>query len=141
MGNLLNLENFHERHQLLLCKIGLHTYDYKGCCTCGSHTYPQSNGILEQYAIKARYKAIKKAEKKKARLILKGVGVQSKQKSMLESFANTTIGLLSSFLIQLLLYPVLGIPVTLNQNIIITIVFFAVSFSRSYLLRRYFNKN
>lgn len=141
MKAIINLENFHEKHQLLLCRIGLHTYDYKGCCTCGSHTYPEQNGILEQYAIKARYKAIKKAEKKRAKILLRGAGVQTKQKSMLESFANTTIGLASSFLIQLLLYPVLGIPVTFEQNIIITIVFFAVSFSRSYLLRRYFNKN
>lgn len=48
--------------------------------------------------------------------------------------------LLTSFAIQLVIYPLLSIPVTLNQNIIITVVFFVVSFLRGYLIRRFFNK-
>lgn len=64
---------------------------------------------------------------------------QSKKHSALESIVNVVLGLLISFLIQIVIYPVLGIPVTLNQNIIITIVFFIASFLRSYLIRRFFN--
>lgn len=66
--------------------------------------------------------------------------MQSKKHSTIESLTNTIVGLLTSFLIQLVIYPLLSIPVTLNQNIIITIVFFVVSFLRGYLIRRFFNK-
>ena len=66
--------------------------------------------------------------------------MQSKKHSTIESLTNTVVGLLTSFAIQLVIYPLLNIPVTLNQNIIITIVFFLVSFLRGYLIRRVFNK-
>lgn len=66
--------------------------------------------------------------------------MQSKKHSTLESLTNTIVGLLTSFAIQLVIYPLLNIPVTLNQNIIITVVFFLVSFLRGYIIRRVFNK-
>lgn len=66
--------------------------------------------------------------------------MQSKQKSALESLANVVIGLLLSFLIQLWIYPFLGIKVSISQNLFITFVFFVVSFLRGYVLRRVFNK-
>jgi hypothetical protein len=65
---------------------------------------------------------------------------QSKKHSALESLTNIIVGLITSFLIQLIIYPALDIPVTINQNIVITLVFFAVSFLRSYILRRLFNR-
>lgn len=65
---------------------------------------------------------------------------QKKHHSVLESFLNVIIGLGLSFVIQLILYPYLGIKVTLNENLIITFVFFVVSFIRSYVIRRIFNK-
>ena len=65
---------------------------------------------------------------------------QSKKHSAIESIINVIIGLLTSFLIQLVLYPLLNIPVTFSQNIIITLVFFVASFIRGYLIRRFFNK-
>ena len=64
---------------------------------------------------------------------------QTKALSLVESAVNVSIGLLMSFVIQLLLYPLLGITVSLNQNLIITIVFFIASFVRGYLIRRFFN--
>jgi len=66
--------------------------------------------------------------------------MQSKKNSIIESVANTVIGLVTSFIIQIIIYPLLNIPVSLNQNIIITFVFFASSVLRGYLIRRYFNK-
>jgi len=66
--------------------------------------------------------------------------MQSKKYSIIESVANTLIGLVTSFLIQLIIYPLLDIPVTISQNIIITITFFIASVLRGYLVRRYFNK-
>lgn len=65
---------------------------------------------------------------------------QSKKHSAIENIINVIIGLLTSFLIQLVLYPLLNIPVIFSQNIIITLVFFVASFIRGYLIRRFFNK-
>jgi len=65
---------------------------------------------------------------------------QTKKKSLIESTAQTVIGLATSILIQILLYPLMGIPVTLFQNVIITAVFFAVSIIRGYFVRRIFEK-
>ena len=65
---------------------------------------------------------------------------QSKRDSILESITNVVLGLIISFVLQLVLYPILDIPVTINQNLIITFVFFVASFLRGYLIRRFFNK-
>lgn len=65
---------------------------------------------------------------------------QTKKQSAVETIVNIAIGLITSFLIQLWIYPLLKIPVSFGQNIIITIVFFIASFVRGYLIRRYFNK-
>lgn len=64
---------------------------------------------------------------------------QSKKQSVLESISQTMIGLLTSIAVQLIIYPLMDIPVSLNQNLIITAVFFVVSMIRGYLVRRYFN--
>ena len=64
---------------------------------------------------------------------------QTKQKSFIESVIQTIIGLGTSILIQIILYPIMGIPVTFSQNLIITEVFFAVSIVRGYFVRRIFN--
>lgn len=65
---------------------------------------------------------------------------QSKRHSAIESITQTAIGLITSILIQVVLYPLLGIPVSFKQNVIITIVFFVVSVVRGYIVRRIFNK-
>lgn len=66
---------------------------------------------------------------------------QSKRHSAIESITNTTVGILMSFGVQLVLYPIMKIPVTIGENLIITAVFFVVSVIRMYVLRRFFNKN
>ncbi len=66
--------------------------------------------------------------------------MQSKKLSIIESVSNTVIGLLTSFVIQIIIYPILNIEVSINQNIIITFVFFISSIIRVYLVRRLFNK-
>ena len=65
---------------------------------------------------------------------------QTKKQSVIESSIQTVIGLGTSILIQVILYPLMGIPVTFSQNLIITAVFFFVSIIRGYLVRRYFSK-
>lgn len=66
--------------------------------------------------------------------------MQSRKKSILESLVNVVAGLIISFLIQLWIYPLLNIKVSINQNIFITFVFFLASFLRGYIIRRIFNK-
>jgi len=46
--------------------------------------------------------------------------MQPKLHSFIEATVNTVIGFLVSLLIQLGLYPLMGIPVSLTQNIFIT---------------------
>lgn len=65
---------------------------------------------------------------------------QSKKHSILESVANTIIGLVVSYLVQLLVFPLYGIQISHSTNIQITLIFFIISFTRSYVVRRAFNK-
>ena len=65
---------------------------------------------------------------------------QTRKKSLIEAVTNTVAGLVTSFVIQIVIYPTMGIPVSINQNIIITFVFFVASIIRSYVIRRIFNK-
>ena len=66
--------------------------------------------------------------------------MQTKKNSLFESIVQTIIGLATSLIIQLIIYPLLNIPVTLSQNLIITFVFFIASIVRGYFVRRLFNK-
>lgn len=66
--------------------------------------------------------------------------MQSKKHSLIESVTQTVVGLVVSFCIQLVIYPMLNIPVTLSQNVIITAVFFVASIGRGYFIRRIFNR-
>lgn len=65
---------------------------------------------------------------------------QKKVQSLIEAATGTILGLVVSFVIQLILYPILDIEVSIRQNITITIVFFVASICRSYIVRRVFNK-
>lgn len=65
--------------------------------------------------------------------------MQTKKHSTIESLVNTITGLITSFLIQIWIYPFLGIKVNLNQNLFITLIFFIASFLRGYIVRRIFN--
>ena len=67
--------------------------------------------------------------------------MQTKKQSAIESIIQTIIGLGTSILIQIILYPLMGIPVTFEQNIMITFVFFIVSILRGFFVRRIFNKS
>jgi hypothetical protein len=65
---------------------------------------------------------------------------QSKSLSLFESLFQTIVGLFISIVIQLILYPMLKIEVSFNQNLVITFVFFLASIIRGYFIRRFFNK-
>jgi len=66
--------------------------------------------------------------------------IQSKKYSLIEAISNTIIGLITSFIIQIIIYPLLNIEVSIGQNILITFIFFTASIIRGYFVRRLFNR-
>ena len=66
---------------------------------------------------------------------------QSKLDSLIEALLSTFIGFIVSFTANLILMPMLGIPVSLSQNFTLTVAFTFVSVARSYLVRRFANKH
>ena len=66
--------------------------------------------------------------------------MQSQKGSLIEAISGTSIGLITSFIISVITYPLLGIEVSLGENLILTGIFFIVSIIRSYFVRRLFNK-
>lgn len=65
--------------------------------------------------------------------------MQTRKMSAIESLVSTAIGLLVALATQMIVFPLLGIPVSLTQNLMLTIIFTIVSIFRSYCVRRLFN--
>lgn len=65
---------------------------------------------------------------------------QSRTQSAMEAVANVAISMVVGLAAQLVLFPALGIPVTIDQNLIILAVMTVVSLVRSYCLRRLFDR-
>jgi len=65
---------------------------------------------------------------------------QTVKQSWLEIGVNTVVGFILSVGIQMIIYPLMGIPVTMGENISITLIFMVVGITRSFLIRRIFNR-
>ena len=65
--------------------------------------------------------------------------MQTKLQTLVESVANVAIGYLVALAAQLMIFPLLGIAVSLSQNLVIGAFFTVVSIARSYCVRRAFN--
>lgn len=65
--------------------------------------------------------------------------MQTKKESFTEASISVLLGYISAIISQLLIFPLVGIEVTLLTNLEIGLYFTIVSLIRSYLLRRYFN--
>lgn len=65
---------------------------------------------------------------------------QSRTHSAMEAVANVAISMVIGLATQLVMFPALGIPVSIDQNLIILAVMTVVSLVRSYCLRRLFNR-
>lgn len=63
---------------------------------------------------------------------------QSRVMSGLEAATNVAVGWLVALATQLLVFPTLGLQVTIAQNLTLSFVFTAVSLVRSYAIRRAF---
>lgn len=64
---------------------------------------------------------------------------QSRLMSLVESLANIAVGVTVAFVSNAVVMPLVGMTVTLGQNVALTAIFTAISLVRSYLLRRAFN--
>ena len=64
---------------------------------------------------------------------------QSKTMSLLEAVVNTIVGLIVAMIATAAICKAYGIPMTWENNFIITFWMTVISIARSYLLRRIFN--
>jgi len=65
---------------------------------------------------------------------------QSRLMSLVESVANVMVGYGVAVATQILIFPIFGLHTTLAQNLKMGAVFTIVSLSRSYALRRLFER-
>ena len=63
---------------------------------------------------------------------------QSRLMSLAESLANVLVGYGVAVATQMLVFPLFGLAVTVTENLLIGLIFTAVSIVRSYALRRGF---
>jgi hypothetical protein len=63
---------------------------------------------------------------------------QSRLMSLVESLANVLVGFGVAVATQIAVFPLFGLTVTITENLLIGLIFTAVSIVRSYALRRSF---
>ena len=63
---------------------------------------------------------------------------QSRLMSLVESLANVLLGYSVAVITQMAVFPLFGLAVTVTDNLLIGLIFTAVSIVRSYALRRGF---
>ncbi len=65
-------------------------------------------------------------------------GRQSRAMSFVEAVANVVVGFLLALVTQIAIFPLFGLAVSVADNLLISIIFTAVSLLRSFALRRLF---
>lgn len=65
--------------------------------------------------------------------------MQTRLESLAESTLNVATGMLVSFSLGMIVYPIFGFDVSVSQNSWIVVIFTIASFARSYIWRRWFN--
>jgi len=66
--------------------------------------------------------------------------MQSKKLSFIESVVNVVAGYFFALLSQIAIFPMFDINIGIQENLLISAWFTAISIIRSYILRRIFNK-
>jgi H2-forming N5,N10-methylenetetrahydromethanopterin dehydrogenase-like enzyme len=64
---------------------------------------------------------------------------QSKKGSLIEAMSSLLVGMVISALLNYYVLPLIGVPVSGSQNVMMIILFTSTSFVRSYGMRRLFN--
>lgn len=65
---------------------------------------------------------------------------QTKMSSFVEAWINVLIGFAINFVANLLILPMFGFNITLEDNLYIGILYTIISVARSYAVRRWFNE-
>ena len=65
--------------------------------------------------------------------------MQSRAMSLVEAVANVVVGYGIAVLTQVIVFPLFGLRASVEQNLLLGLVFTVVSLIRSYALRRVFN--
>lgn len=66
--------------------------------------------------------------------------MQTRIQSFIEAWVNVLVGYFVALAAQMIVFPLYEIEVTMTQNIQIGLIFTTVSITRSYVLRRLFNR-
>jgi len=64
---------------------------------------------------------------------------QTRKRSWQEAFTNTAVGYGFGLAGQMVIFPLLGMDVSFNNNMIICMFFTVISIIRNYIIRRFFN--
>lgn len=66
--------------------------------------------------------------------------MQTRKHSFVESLSNTAVGFVISLASLYVVFPFFGIETSHGTNVLITLYFTVISITRSYIIRRFFNK-
>jgi uncharacterized membrane-anchored protein len=66
--------------------------------------------------------------------------MQTRLQSFIESFINVAIGYGVALISQILVFPLFGINIPMESNLLIGAIFTVISIVRSYVVRRVFNR-
>jgi hypothetical protein len=66
--------------------------------------------------------------------------MQTRLGSFIESVVNIIIGLAINVSAQMVIFPFFDIHIVWHDNILIAMIFTAISLTRSYVIRRFFNR-
>jgi len=65
--------------------------------------------------------------------------MQTRSQSATEAVMNILIGYTINFIANFTLFPLFGWEISIQQNLIIGVIYTIISFVRSYMLRRFYN--
>ena len=65
--------------------------------------------------------------------------MQTRKQSAIEAAMNILIGYTVNFIANFTLFPLFGWEISLQQNLILGVIYTIISFARSYMLRRFYN--
>lgn len=64
---------------------------------------------------------------------------QTRKQSAIEAMMNILIGYTINFIANLTLFPLFGWDISIQQNLLLGVLYTLISFVRSYMLRRFYN--
>lgn len=67
--------------------------------------------------------------------------IQTRKQSLVESIVNVVVGYGVAFLSNILVLPIFGVHISLQENFWLTNIFTVISIVRSFVVRRFFNRS